>query len=848
MPISQVTLSNTFNEFRSTFNDAANTVNTLVPSANTISANTITLGSLTSGRVPVVSTAGLIVDDSALTYNTSTDVLTLGGATDASSSTTGAVIISGGVGIAKKLYVGTDLNVTANTTLSGTTESTSTTTGSLKTAGGLGVAKNLYVGGDMQVTGNLTILGSNTSISTTQVVIEDNILQLSHLNSADVVDIGFIGGYNNGANVHSGLFRDATDDTWKLFRNYTAEPSTTIDVSANGFAWANLAIGQLTTANNVNVATGQSYQVNGTNVLNATTLGSSVVTSSLTSVGTITSGNWNGTTISVANGGTGVTSSTGTGSTVLSALPTFAGAIVSVTDNTNAALRITQLGTGNALLVEDTTNPDASPFVIDASGRVIVGGTAPITGVSSYVPPLQVSTGDTNSSGMGVNSFSSGSGSGFLHFNRSKSSTVGTNALVASDDIIGNIVFAGADGTGFIRAATIEADVDGTPGTNDMPGRLVFSTTADGAATPTERMRIDSSGNVGIGNAAANVNDQVGAARPLLVSKSDAATTVAGSQAAIVIGNSDTTANNTSQLSFAAITGASGTFYTSAAINCIFGARTNGQYPTGQLVFSTSTSLNSAPTEKMRIDSSGNVGIGGSAGAYTKVDATGNYPTSSATTIVYNAAGTVPSGTTATARIYGTSISIAASTTVASVQHFYAQSPALLSGAAITNQYGFLAESNLTNATNNYGFFGNIASGTGRYNLYMAGTAANYLGGALSVAGDTTLAAYTETIVASGTVGSTATLAITAGTVLTATLTSATACTFTMPTATAGKSFILLLKQPASGTATTATFTSVKWGSAGAPTITATVGKLDILSFASDGTNWYGSAAQGYTY
>jgi hypothetical protein len=108
--------------------------------------------------------------------------------------------------------------------------------------------------------------------------------------------------------------------------------------------------------------------------------------------------------------------------------------------------------------------------------------------------------------------------------------------------------------------------------------------------------------------------------------------------------------------------------------------------------------------------------------------------------------------------------------------------------------------------------------------------------------------AYTETIVASGTVGASATLAITAGTVLTATLTSATACTFTMPTATAGKSFTLLLKQPASGSATTATFTGVKWNSGGAPVITATLGRLDILAFVADGTNWYGTASQGYTY
>jgi hypothetical protein len=68
-----------------------------------------------------------------------------------------------------------------------------------------------------------------------------------------------------------------------------------------------------------------------------------------------------------------------------------------------------------------------------------------------------------------------------------------------------------------------------------------------------------------------------------------------------------------------------------------------------------------------------------------------------------------------------------------------------------------------------------------------------------------------------------------------------------MPTATAGKSFVLLLKQAASTGNGTATFTSVKFGTAGAPTITATAGKMDILTFIADGTNWYGSATQGYT-
>jgi hypothetical protein len=110
-----------------------------------------------------------------------------------------------------------------------------------------------------------------------------------------------------------------------------------------------------------------------------------------------------------------------------------------------------------------------------------------------------------------------------------------------------------------------------------------------------------------------------------------------------------------------------------------------------------------------------------------------------------------------------------------------------------------------------------------------------------------TITNYIESVVVIGTVTTSNTLSLTNGTVQTATLTASTACTFTMPTATAGKSFILLLKQAATTGNGTATFTGVKFNSGGAPTITATAGKMDILSFVSDGTNWYGSYSQGYT-
>ena len=110
-----------------------------------------------------------------------------------------------------------------------------------------------------------------------------------------------------------------------------------------------------------------------------------------------------------------------------------------------------------------------------------------------------------------------------------------------------------------------------------------------------------------------------------------------------------------------------------------------------------------------------------------------------------------------------------------------------------------------------------------------------------------TVTNYVESVVAIGTVTSSSTISLTSGTVQTATLTASTACTFTMPTATAGKSFILLLKQAASTGNGTATFTGVKWGTAGTPTVTATAGKMDIFSFVADGTNWYGNVTQGYT-
>jgi hypothetical protein len=132
-------------------------------------------------------------------------------------------------------------------------------------------------------------------------------------------------------------------------------------------------------------------------------------------------------------------------------------------------------------------------------------------------------------------------------------------------------------------------------------------------------------------------------------------------------------------------------------------------------------------------------------------------------------------------------------------------------------------------------------SSTGALDLQTNGTTT-----ALSLGTDqntTFNGAYTEKVYTAN--SSTAiTLALTNGTMQIITLTGI--CTVTMPSAVAGKSFILLLKTGAGGY--TVTWTTVKWPGGTAPTLTATASKMDILSFFSDGTNWYGIVAgQNYT-
>jgi hypothetical protein len=139
-------------------------------------------------------------------------------------------------------------------------------------------------------------------------------------------------------------------------------------------------------------------------------------------------------------------------------------------------------------------------MTLDSTGRLLLGTSTARTIFENGAASARVQVEGTDNSTSRLTVIRNGGGGG-ITLAGTAGASVGSIDAVANNATLGEIAFAGSDGTDFVNAANISAYVDGTPGDNDMPGRLVFSTTADGASSPTERMRIDSSGNVGIGAA-----------------------------------------------------------------------------------------------------------------------------------------------------------------------------------------------------------------------------------------------------------------------------------------------------------------------------------------------------------
>ena len=242
---------------------------------------------------------------------------------------------------------------------------------------------------------------------------------------------------------------------------------------------------------------------------------------------------------------------------------------------------------------------NANLFVTDAANNAVVVGHDTGEGIGGTPPPLQVVgiTGATSSMGILRNQNTSSGPS--LRFARSRASTKGDVTIVQDDDQLGAINFYGADGTDYASiGAQIIARVDGTPGVDDMPGSLEFWTTADGDNTATERMRIDSNGNVGIGGNPSTSRLRVFGATPYF----DIQDTTSGSW-----DQNDVFSGIRFRTSDPDVGGSGQTHAYIKAIHTRSG--TGHSNPDAGLVFGTSDGTTPTAIERMRITNDGFIGI-----------------------------------------------------------------------------------------------------------------------------------------------------------------------------------------------------------------------------------------------
>jgi hypothetical protein len=112
----------------------------------------------------------------------------------------------------------------------------------LPTSGGT-ISNSLSINKDLTVSGNLTVLGNSTVITTSQLDIGDSLIYLANNNhESDIVDIGLVAHYNDGANAHTGIIRDPNLKEWIFFKGYTPEvqSNNVINISHPSFAYSNV--------------------------------------------------------------------------------------------------------------------------------------------------------------------------------------------------------------------------------------------------------------------------------------------------------------------------------------------------------------------------------------------------------------------------------------------------------------------------------------------------------------------------------------------------------------------------------------------------------------------------------
>ena len=291
-------------------------------------------------------------------------------------------------------------------------------------------ANNITVGGatsTVLLPGNLTVSGTTTFIDTQNLRVEDLTIDLN----SDSAGAGVGSNQNGGINILS---------------NSGSNTVTLLVTGSDG--------GYLESSSGLSVASGKSFKVAGTDVLTATSLGSSVVSSSLTSVGTIATGVWNGTVIGAAFGGTGQNFSSSTGFIKVASGTFSAVAGIDLTTDVTGILPIANGGTGASSLTDGGILLGSGTAAITATaqptdGQLLIGS----TGVDPVLGTLTAGSGISISNAAGAVTITN-TGGGFtataayaagastnvsLTIPTGSSSTVGFTAqILMEDDVVGN--------------------------------------------------------------------------------------------------------------------------------------------------------------------------------------------------------------------------------------------------------------------------------------------------------------------------------------------------------------------------------------------------------------------------
>jgi len=157
---------------------------------------------------------------------------------------------------------------------------------------------------------------------------------------------------------------------------------------------------------------------------------------------------------------------------------------------------VVKANNGDELFKVNASSYDA--FLPNASSNLYIGQ-ATSSGVRGIDNKVQVSGPDLAGSSIALHRYQANAYGPYLHFAKSRHASIGSHTIVQDGDVVGTLGFYPSDGSDFVgHCAEIQVQVDGTPGTDDIPGRIIFKTTADGAVSATERMRIDSSGNLNV--------------------------------------------------------------------------------------------------------------------------------------------------------------------------------------------------------------------------------------------------------------------------------------------------------------------------------------------------------------